>query len=398
MRILHITTNWSGGAGIACRRLWAAQVHAGLDAHVLCLQVPALVKSERVHSFFELRQNKLGKLLAGLELRANQFCNKLPTIQHPEFFINGPRSLYHLESCTPFQQADIVHLHWVPKLLDFRSVFAQKQKAFVWTLHDMQPFTGGNHYQTDSGLDVYANMLHRNRAYKHRELKGSRLSVVSPSVWLAQEARKSEVMSEFRVEVIPNLIPTDVFRPMDKTLSRQKLGLPHGQRLLLFVAEKVSDKRKGFDLLLEALADLPKDQDFGLIVLGNWDTSHEIKMPLYQMGYQEDPEMLASIYSAADVFVLPSREDNLPNTMVESLACGTPVVGFRIGGLPDLVKDGVTGWCVEPYLPKALAKGILEVCQKPGTYQNNCRQTAIAEVAPEPVLEKYLRVYENLLV
>jgi glycosyltransferase involved in cell wall biosynthesis len=271
----------------------------------------------------------------------------------------------------------VINLHWVCNGFLKVETLKKLNRPLVWTLHDMWPMTGGCHYsagcdryqqqcghcpvlQSDRAKDLSFEILRR----KARAWNGLDLTVVAPSQWLANCAQASALFRDCRIEVIANGIDTSLFRPGFKQAARALLNLPSDKKLLLFVAGSTTgDPRKGFRYLVEALDWLQMDggdRDFELAILGEDapDTPLPLPFKTHYLGRFSDEAALALVYNAADVFVAPSVEDNLPNTVVEALACGTPCVAFDIGGMPDMVDHLSNGYLAEPFEIKDLAKGI----------------------------------------
>ncbi len=271
--------------------------------------------------------------------------------------------------------ADVVHLNWVHREMLSIADIGRIRKPLVWTLHDMWAFCGAEHYTTDyrwrdgyqpvnrppheSGFDL-------NRHTWQRKVKHWRnpIQIVCPSEWLAQCVRHSALMAKWPVAVVPNPIDTTRWQPINQRLARQLVGLPQDCPLLLFGAlGDGNDPRKGIKLLLAALSHLtsePNLKDLQLVVFGQCAPQSPLKFsfPVHYTGHLHDDISLSALYSAADAMVIPSRQDNLPNTGLEAHACGTPVVAFNIGGLPDIVDDRVTGALAEPFEPASLAAAI----------------------------------------
>jgi glycosyltransferase involved in cell wall biosynthesis len=309
--------------------------------------------------------------------------------------------------------ADVVNLHWVQGEMLSIADIAHIRKPIVWTLHDMWAFCGAEHlawdnrwrdgYRRDnrpaheSGFDLNRHTWQRKRKHWPRPLQ-----MVCPSQWLADCVRASALMNDWPVAVVPNPIDTDRWQPIEQRLARQLIGLPQGGPLLLFGALGGSSAHhKGFDLLLAALAHLRSEsslQGLQLVVFGQRapQAPPQLGFPVHYTGLLHDDLSLRALYSAADSFVLPSRQDNLPNTGLEAHACGTPVVAFNTCGLPDIVADRVTGALAEPFEPASLAAAIrwvLEDPQRRRTLGAAARERAERLWAPARVAELYAEVY-----
>ena len=278
-----------------------------------------------------------------------------------------------------FQEADIIHLHYINqgflslKVLD---KILRSGKRVVWTMHDMWPFTGICHhadacerYQThchDCPLLVRPSA--KDLSYKVFEKKQhvwqhGDITFVGCSKWIAELASKSRLTKGHRVVNIPNVVPHSTFHPMSKTEARTLFGLPADKKLLLFSCQKVSDERKGMSYMLEALQ-LLKDENIALVVAGS-EANITTNLPIHAVGYIADEERMAALYAAVDVFVTPSLQENLPNTIAEAMSCGTPCVGFHIGGIPEMIHHKVDGYVARYRDANDLAEGIRHVLSHP---------------------------------
>ena len=310
-------------------------------------------------------------------------------------------------------EADLVHLHWVQGEMLSIADIARIRKPIVWTLHDMWAFCGAEHlawdnrwrdgYRRDnrpaheSGFDLNRHTWQRKRKHWRRPLQ-----IVCPSQWLADCVRASALMHAWPVAVVPNPIDTGRWLPIDQRLARHLIGLPQDCPLLLFGALGGSSAHhKGFDLLLAALALLRSEstlQSLQLVVFGQLapQSPPQLGFPVHYTGHLHDHLSLRALYSAADLLVVPSRQDNLPNTGLEAHACGTPVVAFNTGGLPDIVADRVTGALAEPFEPASLASAIrwvLEGPQRRRALGSAARERAERLWAPARVAGLYSEVY-----
>jgi glycosyltransferase involved in cell wall biosynthesis len=223
---------------------------------------------------------------------------------------------------------------------------------------------------------------------------------------LGEQAKSSAAFSRFQISVIPYGVDTTVFQPIEKEAAREVLGLPKHKMLLLFVAESLANPRKGLRVLLEALNDrsLSNPQPFDLLTIGRSRISVSIPsdIKIHSLGSIVDERLLAIAYSAADLFIIPSLEDNLPNTLLESIACGTPIVGFPIGGIPDVVRPGQIGWLANSVTSHSLALAISTATQtltcneEKLVFQKNCRELAVSEYSLNVQANNYLSLFTKL--
>ena len=406
MKILHLSTSdIDGGAARAAYRLHKGLSEAGISSHMLVRdsqkRAPSVVKDTSAIT-------KLGPIL-----------NRLPLRKYPQRDSVMFSSQWFIDSLTRSISAvdpDIVHLHWVCN--GFLQIETLKKigRPIVWTLHDMWPFTGGCHYtqgcdrykhqcgncpilRSQKQKDLSADILKR----KAKAWKDLKLTVITPSRWLADCANESALFKHQRVEVIANSIDTKLFRPGLKQEARKILNLPPDKKLLLFVAGSTTgDPRKGFKYLVDALNQLQRrgDRTFELAILGEEAPVDPPRWPFktHYLGRFSDEVSLALVYNAADVFIAPSVQDNLPNTVVEALACGTPCIAFKIGGMPDMIDHQQNGYLASPFDTADLGKGI-EWVLKDGNQTDlsaSARQKAEAEFSMKQQQQKILALYKNL--
>ncbi|MCU0451739.1 MAG: glycosyltransferase, partial [Bernardetiaceae bacterium] len=348
-RVLHISTyDGLGGAARACVRLHTGLREAGWPSALLTLDrsSPGIT----AHSTYNALPKGWAAAVNG-KIRSFYYYRQLRQLQQVrppgrEFF-SWPAAPIDVTQTPQFQQADILNLHYVSEFVDYFSFFAQlaaryPAKRVVWTLHDMSAFTGGCHHADEClgyqracqacpqlPSPAFANWSQRMLARKQAvlaKLSPGQLHLVSPSAWLKQLAEGSQVFARFRHWHIPNGVDGRVFRPVDQAVARQALGLPLQGKVLLFVANSLGNERKGFPLLVQALAQLahPAD-DLALCAIGAPGPDlPAFRYPVLPLGLVADERLLALAYSAADVFVMPSLAENLPNVISESLLCGTP--------------------------------------------------------------------------
>lgn len=405
MKTLHLNhSDISGGAARAAYRLHHCLRDAGIDSR---MGVDRAVSGDWT---VEPPERKLQKLAVMFRSSIGGQLTRLLKTNNP--IIHSPAIL---PSRWPKQlnrsDTDIVHLHWAAGEMLSVADIARIRKPRVWTLHDMWAFCGAEHYTEDNRWRVGYQRNNRphheagfdlNRWTWHRKRKHWRtpLQIVTPSRWLADCVRASVLMHDWPVTVIPNPLDTQRWRPLAQSLARELLGLPDAEPIVLFGAMGGSrDPRKGFDLLQAALAHCRDQSDpLRLLVFGQLAPRHppDLGFPIHYTGHLHDDLSLQVLYSAADMLLIPSRQDNLPNTGVEAQACGCPVVAFDCTGLPDVVEHGVTGYLARPYEPEDLAAGFRWVLDDPERHARlsaAARERAVRLWSPEVVVPQYLEVY-----
>lgn len=316
-------------------------------------------------------------------------------------------------------QADILHFHWIGRGMIPIAQIGRLKAPIVWTMHDEWPFTGGCHYTNGcQRFETACGSCPQLRSHGDRDLSRSiwsrkekawrtaRIIPVAPSRWLAERATTSSLFRKRDIRVIPNGLDLNTFRPIEKPLARRLLQLPQDKLLILFGASRsTSDPRKGFPLLLDALGKLTtrslRRNDLELLVFGasHSPSTDALAIPTHYVGTLHDDLMLALLYSAADVFVAPSQQDNLPNTIMESLACGTPAVGFRVGGIPDLIEHEANGYLAAPADADDLARGIAWVIEDQERWQRlsaRARQKCQQEFELSYIARRYADLYEEV--
>lgn len=406
------TADISGGAARAAYRLHQGLQSIGIESHMLVQQKLSNDKTVLAP------KSKLARSLAPKRALIDKLpLKRYPNRKHVSF------SLQWLPNNMPSKIArlspDVVNLHWVGGgFLKLESV-ARITQPVVWTLHDMWPLTGGCHY--NQGCDRYLSgcgscpLLGSNTTQdisrwvwhrKEKAWKEKEITVVAVSNWLKECASTSPLFQNRRIEVIPNGIDTTIYKPVDKLFARKSLGLPTDKHIALFGAMyATSDRRKGFHLLLPALQCLSQNdwkKKLELVIFGasNTGKAPDFGLKTHYLGQIKDDATLSLAYSAADVFVLPSVQDNLPNTVMEALACGLPSVAFKVGGLPDLITHCKTGYLAEPYSTQDLARGIAWIVEEEERSQKlsvASREKALYSFTQKDQANRYQKLFESLL-
>lgn len=426
MKVVQISTQDFGGAGISAYRLHLGLRAVGVDSTMLVLnkrhddatvlRLPDSAAGEPPRTALPPREKS--ESLRTSSLRWREFMEAYPDRNREAAIFSDPLAAIPLGQIEEIRQADVIHLHWVAGAVDYPSmVEAFRGKQLVWTLHDQNPFTGGCHYSSgcERFIDACGNCPilrsgHEDDVTRHiwqlkREVFQS-LSphIVTPSRWLGELAGSSSLFGGFERSVIPYGIELDVFHPQGREAGRARYGLKPDDFVVLFVSDSLSDPRKGVKYLFEALHHLKNTLGRRVIpaVVGrNGDAlkPHLGPEALF-LGPIVDKRRMAETYALADVFALPTLEDNLPNTGLESLAAGTPVVGFRVGGVPDIVSEGETGLLAPPRDSAALAEGIVWVMdhegRRDGSLRRACRGRAEALFPLELQGRRVGELYERL--
>lgn len=403
MHVNHISHSYSGGgAAIAARRLHHALLSVGTDSRMTVVDGPDL---DRITKF---APQKTFRRFCQREF-ARYLRRKYGTKQ-----VNGLASLglarsglgAHLNS----QATQVLNLHWVNSDMISIAEVGALQHPVVWTLHDMWPFSGAEHYsELDNWRDGYASISHRgfdlNRWVWQKKAAHWRrpFQIVCPSHWLADCVQQSALMQDWPVTVILNPIDTEFWTPIDKLKARTKLSLPKNAPLVLFGAVGgTDDPRKGFAHLEKAMhrvhSEIPEVQ---AVVFGSGKNDAKFPYPVHFMGRISDNQLLKRIYSAADVFVLPSRREVLGYTGVEAMSCGVPVVGFNTSGLADLVPNQSMGYLAHPFEANDLANGIISILRNrdsdPGQATSRAaRQHSVDNFSEAVVADRYQALYNRV--
>lgn len=396
MKTAIVSSSDSGGAGIAALRLHKALMAYGVDSSMLCLY-----KSTDTPNVYEYRRGFFSKAIDHLPFvpyKQNKYKKYYTALSsHYECF-SFPEAIYDISNHPVVRRADVVNLHWVGSVLDYKRFFRKVKKPIVWTLHDMNPFIGIAHYLGDRDANPqFLSLEEKVRKLKYEAINNQPdVSVVNLCSWMKTYSEKSEAFANRKHAIIPNSIDTNIFKVYDKDEVRRMLNIPLDKPILLFVSQSVENRRKGFDLLEDALNKL--ERDCSLLVVGDIDEELKAKHNCIFVGTVRDEQRMAMLYAAADAFILPSREDNLPNTMVEALCCGTPVISFSNGGMRDHIQTLKNGVLVEQIDSDALVEGIhlfLDNIQKFDREEISAKAHSV--FAPSVQAEKYLELFQSLL-
>ena len=407
MKILIVnTSDIHGGAAIAAFRLMNALNASGESAKMLVRD--RFSDNENVVQIGGKLKNKFN-----FYLERGQIYLKNRFSRENLFDVSIANTGVSITQLPEFKEADIIHLHWINQgmlsIEEIGKILASGKKV-VWTMHDMWAFTGICHhagtckkYEQECGSCPYLLAASENdlskQTFQEKQLaytKG-KITFVACSNWLKELAEKSPLTHGHSVVSIANPIDTKKYYPKDKNQIRERLNLPADKKIVLFAAVKASDPRKGVDYLVEAskiMAQHPNEILF--LIAGNHgeEIEKQLALPALSLGYVSSSEM-AEIYNACDLFVTPSLQENLPNTIMEAMACGTPCVGFDIGGIPEMISHGKNGYVAKYKDADDLANGILWTIYKADaeTLSANAREKVLIEYAQEKIATKYIELY-----
>ena len=424
MKVLLInTSDHTGGAAIAAQRLMKALQGQGLEAKMLCRD--RVLPDERDDMVYLEPSFKL-QLKFVLE-RLEIFLRNGFTRENV-FAIDTARYGNNVTSLPEFKEADVIHLHWTNQamlsLQDLRAIL-HSGKPVVWTMHDMWPFTGICHHadtctqwlQSCGNCRLLKRPRKKDMSYEvfHKKMKvyaQGHISFVACSNWLKGLAVQSPLLQNSEVYSIPNPIDTNFYMPAGcentptRNEIRHSLGFPTDKYLMLFAAYKVTDVNKGIDYLIESVTLLcqehPELRDKIAVVLTGKesdDVRQDFCVPTFSMGYVKDEKEMLRLYQAVDLMLMPTLMDNLPNTIMEAMACGTPCVAFNVGGLSQMIDNETNGYLAEYRNSLDFAHGMARLLTSPSyaAISRNARAKAVQAYSEKSVAEKYMKIYRSSL-
>ena len=428
MRVTHLSNyHLFGGAAVAANRLHRAlQKQVWTDRSVestMLVGVPNRLETHKpepgvlyLANNFLAEQTAFGRFVAErLYFLPHERDSSVRFQFSPAKF--GANLSFH----PAIQQADLLHLHWINfgflSLSGLQSLF-ELGKPIVWTLHDQWAFTGGCHYSRgcDHFLSHCRNCPYLKKPGEHdlsykvfeqkKQLFGkANVHFTPPSQWLADEAQRSALLRDFPFTVIPYAIDQTVFQPVTRTNANTHLELPDtGTARLLFGSANVTDTRKGFAYFAEALTLLHQQHpelapEILIFGKGRSYLFNELPYTVRHLGLLTSEDDIVAAYNAADAMVVPSLEDNLPNTVIEAMACGTPVVGFRTGGIPEMIDHEQNGYLADVGSAQQLANGLAFILKHPNPdeLRQNARQSAETRFSEAVVARQHIELYSRLM-
>lgn len=419
MKILLVSkSEKTGGAAIATFRLMQALKDHSIDVSMLVQEGRGDAVSGVHHTTESFIKKWINLFRFILERLVFLLHEKSSTIRFLFSLANTGEEITNNEYV---KDADIIHLHWINGgFLSLKSIkgLLQSGKPIVWTLHDMWAFTGGCHYALDCkeynrecGNCPYLKRPHTkdlsHRIWKRKEkiLSKGKLVVVTPSDWLKGCVKSSSLLGNHEIHSIPNPIDPIVFKPTWKETACKNLGLSHKKKYILFGAANVRNMLKGFNFFMEAIQmlyeNLEGDDGIEVVLFGksSEDVALSIPFKTHLISFTGSVQKIVDLYNAAHLFVIPSLQDNLPNTILESLLCGTPVVAFKSGGIPEMIDHKKSGYLSAYRSSQDLANGMRWVLNSDDyeKLSKNAREKAENSFSKESSTRKYVALYQKLL-
>jgi len=410
VKVLHIIAgNLSGGAARGAYWLHQGLLAQGVDSKIYTTSRTSL-NDDTVTTVFVSNKNKVATIIFAL-------IDKLSTI----FYRKRKRLIFstgmvgqNFTNSVEYKEADIIHLHWINDgFVNMRHLSKIINKPVIWTMRDMWPMTGGCHYamgcekfktgcgrcpqlSSNSTMDLSRLVLSYKKKYLSKTIK-----LVGISDWLSEQAHESEVFKGFDIRTIHNCINTKTFFPVEKRVARELLGINTGKKIVLAGSTSATDFYKGFDKYIDSLKLLDNNM-YHLCFFGELDQElvKSTGLDFTSLGYLQDNISMRLAYSCADVYVAPSIMDAFGKTIVESMACGTPVVCFDATGPKDLVTHMKDGYKAVPFKPESLAEGIkwIVFSSDYGMLCENARDNAVLKFDAKNIAETYTQLYKEVLI
>ncbi len=417
MRVLIINTNERiGGAAVAASRLTEALNNNGVKAKMLVRDKQTdLLTTIPLPSSWLLKWHFLWERLV--------IFFHLHFSKKHLFEIDIANSGTDITNLPVFKEADVIHLHWINQgMLSLQNIrkILKSGKPVVWTMHDLWPATAICHLSL--GCNQFSSECHHckylpNNGSKHdlaykiwtrkkNTYNQGNISFVTCSHWLESEAKKSALLKEFNITTIPNPIDTHLYCRGNQEEARKKENLPTDRKLILCVCQRLTNRNKGMQYLVEACNQLatshPEMRDqTGVILLGSHaeELAEQLPFPTYPLGYIVDEQRIINIYRSADLFVLPSLSENLPNTIMEAMACGIPCLAFRIGGIPEEIDHKRNGYLAKYEDASDLANGIRWILFESDYDQlsSQCTTKVARNYSQSSVSIQYIEVYQHAI-
>lgn len=413
LKVLHFSAlDGQTGAGVA-----AARIHEGLLARGVESRFCVVYPTAGLKNAFTPDVTLIGRAARKAKRALDDWMLRLVSTGY-DYILSTGACGFDIRKIVDRELPDVVQLHWVAGNAFRLASLSGIRMPVIWRLSDQWPFCGVQHLEPDP-LAYSTPPLRSTNWMRHRiELsehvrhtkwvtynKIEQLVLVCPSRWLASETRRSALLGNRPVELIPTSCDTALFSPKDRTACREALGLSPDKHIVLVGATSMGTRWKGLDLFVEAMAQLSETplggRTFQIVTFGKdpFDAPQlKGSVDVLHLGTIKDRRLMSILYSAADVFAAPSRMENLSNAVLESLACGTPVVAFDIGGMPDMLNHKVNGFLAVPFSTAQFADGIAWALAQRDNEDARmaCRQKVLNGFSLEQEIGRYITLYERL--
>jgi glycosyltransferase involved in cell wall biosynthesis len=409
-----VNTSLKGGASKSAQRLFCGLQDIGFDVEFLARNhkgaehrvIDKYFVAES-NSYFIKFEQKLRKLIIKDEYNKYLVWRKSNGLEK----FSNLKSDLRIDKIINNHKYQFVNLHWVADFLDYKSFFKNCNKPIFWTLHDESPYSFGEHYNQKHIVDGNGMIQIRELSSLEKKIQGkirneklkifekvNNLEIIGPSKWMCVQSMNSEVFGKYKTYNIPYGLNTSIFRLWDKKFFKTFLEIPSDKPTLLFVADSLENHRKGFRILLKSL-EMLGNLKLNIMLIGS-DKPKDLKFSdnhkVYSLGTVIDERVMSIVYNAADLFIIPSLMDNLPNTALESVCCGTPVIGFDIGGIPDIIEDGVNGLLVKELCHEQLAKALYNGINNIEKFNNkSISKSAVEKYQLRIQASRYLELFER---
>lgn len=393
MNIVHVNTHDFGGAAIAAHRLHCGLVEQGINSNYLVLYNSG--KFSDTKTFLNLKRSFFLKKLKNKILGdPNTQIQKLRKERGGVSMFSSPDTIYDLTTNKLIVEADIIHLHWISHFVDYFSFFRKIGKPIIWTFHDENPFMGGCHLSIDTQF-ISTRLLKIEKLFLKRKMESIKnvkeLTIICPSAWM-KSGVDSSFYKSYKTHKIFNGLSERDFTIIERNEAREKLNIKQSSIVLCCVADDLNVYHKGFDIILSLLDFLNSNKQITLLLVG---ALHKAGLSgnVIQMGKVTDRKKLNLVYSASDALLFPSRQDNLPNVLIESLYCGTPALCFSVGGVPEIIQDGSNGLLTDELSVQSFKKLIVQFLAKKDTFsREEIRSNAVRKFS----LENQVKLVTNL--
>ena len=412
MKVIHVTHNdGMGGASMAAYRQHVGYLAKGIDSYFFVKEssgrVDNTIESASTNCSLTFKQKLLRRYLSQ---RYKEFENTNHGAN--PHLLYGIRTI-HRSIHNELEEFDIINFHWVSDFIDFPSFFKgiKHRQRVVWTMHDTAAITGSCHHFLDCDeYKIKCNSCFQiqqkekcNVSYKswkekkdlYDSIEEGKLTLVSPSIWLKERAEESSLTKGFKIVHIPNGIDTDIYRPHNTDTLRNIFQIPQKSLVILII-------QKGENLLYEALHEMKERQDVVVLTMGQSSVRFQKLVKTINLGFISNEQLKSMMYSLADIFILPSQIDNYPNTLLESFACGTPAIASNVGGIPEIVEDGKSGFLFNINKTTELTNKLklvinLNKRNKLEEMGKSARNWAVNNVSLKIQTDRYLKLYKDIL-